>query len=337
MATNDPADATGRGRSTDRDTRSTSTDSDDHRTGSESDSDTRSATESDLADAHVIVENLRYSYPGADAPTLRGLDFRIGAGEVFGFLGPSGAGKSTTQKVVVGLLDGYDGRVEVFGREVADWGGDYYERIGISSESPNQYLKLTGRENLALFSGLYDGETRDPDALLALVGLDDAADQQVGDYSKGMRMRLNVVRALLHDPDLLFLDEPTSGLDPGNARRVKEIVRDHQSRGTSVFLTTHDMTVADDLCDRVAFVVDGEIPVLDAPSALKREYGEPTVTVEYRQDGLVETETFDLAGLGANAAFDRLLADDAVTVERLHSSEATLEDVFIAVTGRELV
>jgi fluoroquinolone transport system ATP-binding protein len=335
MATNDPTDTVSHGRSADRDTRSTSTDSDSRPADTDTD-DSESATESGSR-PHVIVENLRYSYPGADTATLHGLDFRIGAGEVFGFLGPSGAGKSTTQKVVVGLLDGYDGRVEVFGREVADWGGDYYERIGISSESPNQYLKLTGRENLALFAGLYDGEARDSDELLALVGLGDAADRPVGDYSKGMRMRLNVVRALLHDPDLLFLDEPTSGLDPGNARRVKEIVRDHQSRGTSVFLTTHDMTVADDLCDRVAFVVDGEIPVLDAPSELKREYGEPTVTVEYRRDGLVESETFDLTGLGENTAFDRLLADDAVTVERLHSSEATLEDVFIAVTGRELV
>jgi fluoroquinolone transport system ATP-binding protein len=283
----------------------------------------------------VVVENLRYTYPGNDEPTLRGLDFAIGDGEVFGFLGPSGAGKSTAQKVLVGLLEEYDGRASVFGREVSDWGGDYYQRVGVSSEAPNQYLKLTGRENLDLFASLYDGATRDPQELLAMVGLGDAADRRVEAYSKGMRMRLNFVRSILHDPDLLFLDEPTSGLDPANARIVRGIVRDLQATGTAVFLTTHDMTVADELCDRVAFIVDGEIPVLDAPATLKKRHGAPLVEVEYRRDGLLETEQFDLASIGDDAAFARLLAE--TRVERIHSSEATLEDVFIAVTGRELV
>jgi fluoroquinolone transport system ATP-binding protein len=168
-----------------------------------------------------------------------------------------------------------------------------------------------------------------------MVGLDEAADQRVDAYSKGMRMRLNFVRALVHDPDLVFLDEPTTGLDPGNARVVKDIVRELQDRGTSVFLTTHDMTVADELCDAVAFLVDGTIPVLDAPPTLKREHGSSTVRVEYRTDGRLETARFDLDTIGTDAEFRRLL-DDA-RIERLHSSEATLEDVFIDVTGRELV
>jgi fluoroquinolone transport system ATP-binding protein len=283
----------------------------------------------------VVVEDLRFTYPGNDEDTLRGLDFTIAPGEVFGFLGPSGAGKSTAQKVLIGLLEGYDGRASVFGREVADWGGAYYQRIGVSSESPNQYLKLTGRENLELFAALYDGETRDPEELLSMVGLLDAADQRVEAYSKGMRMRLNFVRALIHDPDLLFLDEPTSGLDPTNARNVRDIVRDLQSNGTAVFLTTHDMAVADDLCDEVAFIVDGEIPVADAPAALKKRHGAPLVEVEFRRDGALETAQFDLETIGSDTEFNRLLAE--TQIERIHSSEATLEDVFIAVTGRELV
>lgn len=283
----------------------------------------------------VVVENLRFTYPGNDEPTLRGLGFSIASGEVFGFLGPSGAGKSTAQKVLIGLLEDYEGTATVFGREVADWGGAYYQRIGVSSESPNQYLKLTGRENLKLFAALYDGETRDPEELLEMVGLLEAADQRVEAYSKGMRMRLNFVRALLHDPDLLFLDEPTSGLDPTNARNVRDIIRDLQADGTAVFLTTHDMTVADDLCDEVAFIVDGEIPVADAPSALKKRHGAPLVEVEFRRDGALETAQFDLETIGSDMKFDRLLAE--TRIERIHSSEATLEDVFIAVTGRELV
>ncbi|MFC7138023.1 ATP-binding cassette domain-containing protein [Halobaculum litoreum] len=283
----------------------------------------------------VVVEDLRFTYPGNEDPTLRGLDFTIAPGEVFGFLGPSGAGKSTAQKVLIGLLEDYAGTATVFGREVADWGGAYYQRVGVSSESPNQYLKLTGRENLELFAALYDGETRDPEALLSMVGLLDAADQRVEAYSKGMRMRLNFVRALLHDPDLLFLDEPTSGLDPTNARNVRDIVRDLQDAGTAVFLTTHDMTVADDLCDEVAFIVDGEIPVADAPAELKKRHGAPLVEVEFRRDGALETAQFDLETIGSDESFDRLLAE--TRIERIHSSEATLEDVFIAVTGRELV
>lgn len=282
----------------------------------------------------VAVEDLRYTYPGSDEPALRDVSFEIEPGEVFGFLGPSGAGKSTTQKVLTGLLDGYEGRVALFGREVSNWGGDLYQRVGVSAESPNHYLKLTGRENLALFASLYDGETADPEELLATVGLADAADRRVGEYSKGMKMRLNFVRALVHDPDLLVLDEPTTGLDPSNARLIEGLVRERQRTGTTIFLTTHDMTVADELCDRVAFVVDGRLPVIDAPTDLKRSHGERRVRVEYRENGQIRTASFEMATLAEDEAFAAVLSSGSV--ERIHSEEATLEDVFIAVTGREL-
>lgn len=282
----------------------------------------------------VDVSNLSYTYPGADEPALEQIDFTIERGEIFGFLGPSGAGKSTTQQVLVGLLDSYDGDISVFGEPLSDWGGDYYERIGISYESPNQYRKLTGRENLELFGSLYSGDTRDAAALLELVGLADAADQRVSGYSKGMRMRLNFVRSLLHDPDLVFLDEPTTGLDPTNARNIREIVRGLRDEGKTVFLTTHDMAVADDLCDRVAFIIDGQIPVIDAPETLKKEHGSPQVRVEYERDGTHREEVFDLSTLGEDDQFQSLLSSS--TIERMHSEEATLEDVFIDVTGSEL-
>ncbi|RDI73146.1 ABC transporter ATP-binding protein [Halopelagius longus] len=303
--------------------------------GSEADADDPRAAERGEGSPVVRVEDLRFTYPGAEAETLRGLDFEIRPAEVFGFLGPSGAGKSTTQKVLVGLLDDYEGTVSVFGRDVRSWGGAYYERVGVSSEAPNTYLKLTGRENLALFASLYEGETRDPEELLELVGLTDAADRRVSGYSKGMKMRLNFARSLLHDPDLLFLDEPTTGLDPSNARRIKDIVSDLQAGGTTVFVTTHDMAVADELCDRVAFIVDGDIAVIAPPEDLKRRYGSKRVRAEYvAEDGTTRTTEFD----PENPADGDALADliRSGRYESLHTEEATLEDVFIEVTGRGL-
>ncbi|MFC6824652.1 ABC transporter ATP-binding protein [Halopelagius fulvigenes] len=283
----------------------------------------------------VQVRDLRFTYPGASEETLRGLDFEIRPAEVFGFLGPSGAGKSTTQKVLVGLLDDYEGEVSVFGRDVRSWGGAYYERVGVSSEAPNTYLKLSGRENLALFASLYEGETRDPEELLELVGLTDAADRRVSGYSKGMKMRLNFARSLLHDPDLLFLDEPTTGLDPSNARRIKDVVSDLQAGGTTVFVTTHDMAVADELCDRVAFIVDGDIAVIAPPESLKRRYGSKRVRAEYvAEDGTTRTRAFDPEDPADGDSLADLIREGRY--ESLHTEEATLEDVFIEVTGRGL-
>jgi len=282
----------------------------------------------------IRVRDLQYTYAGANAPTLHGLDFDVEAGEVFGLLGPSGAGKTTIQKVLIGLLDDYVGDVRVFDREVSDWGRDLYHHIGVSAEEPNHYHKLTGRENLELFASLYGGAIRDPLELLDRFGMADAIDRRVGTYSKGMRMRLNFVRALVHDPELLFLDEPTTGIDPGNARVVKTIVEELGRAGTTVLLATHDMTVADQLCDRVAFIVDGRLPVVDAPRTLKLAYGEPIVHVEYRADGTSERCTFSLADLGDDEGFHDLLHSGRV--ETIHTDEATLEDVFIAVTGEAL-
>jgi len=277
---------------------------------------------------------LRYTYPGGDRPVLKGLDFEIADGEVFGFLGPSGAGKSTTQKVLVGLLDYYDGRARVFDREVREWGRELYERVGISAETPNLYRKLTGRENLELFGSLYGGARRDPMELMASVGIEEAADRRVGAYSKGMQMRLNVVRALLHDPELVFLDEPTGGIDPGHAQLVKGVIERLGDEGKTVFLTTHDMTVADQLCDRVAFIVDGRLPVIDTPRHLKLTHGRESVRVEYRADGALRDRRFALDDLSDNEEFQELLRTRQV--ETLHTEEATLEDVFMEVTGEAL-
>jgi len=186
----------------------------------------------------IEVECLTFTYPKATRPTLQEMNFSIERGELFGFLGPSGAGKSTTQKILIGLLKNYTGLVSVLGKNLTGWKSDYYERIGVSFEFPNHFLKLTALENLTYFSRLYSSPTESPHALLEQVGLANDGHMPVSQYSKGMKNRLSVARALLHQPQLLFLDEPTAGLDPVNARRVKELIKAQREAGQTVFLTT---------------------------------------------------------------------------------------------------
>jgi fluoroquinolone transport system ATP-binding protein len=283
----------------------------------------------------IDVKNLTFTYTKTSAPALHGLDFAIERGEIFGFLGPSGAGKSTTQKILIGLLKGYQGHVSVFGRELTEWRQDYYERVGVAFELPNHFRKLSALENLAYFSSLYARTTRPPQELLEMVGLSEDGNMPVAQFSKGMQGRLNLARALLHDPELLFLDEPTSGQDPVNALRIKQLIRAQQQAGKTIFLTTHDMTVAEELCDRVAFIMDGRLELIDSPRALKLRYGQASVRVEYCTDQHTARAEFALAGLADNAAFQNVLR--AGTLQTIHSREATLEDIFIRVTGRRLV
>lgn len=281
----------------------------------------------------IRVADLKYTYPGAPTPTIHGLSFEVAEQEIIGFLGPSGAGKSTTQKILIGLLKGYEGDVEIMGKQVSAWGADYYEHIGVSFELPNHHQRLTALENLQHFGALYSGEMLDPMQALELVDLHEDANKKVSDFSKGMKIRLNVARSLLHKPKLLFLDEPTSGLDPVNAQRVKQVVLDLREQGTTVVITTHDMHVADQLCDRVAFITAGHLRELDAPVVLKARHGRRVVRVEHGDDGEIADE-FEMDGLGQNEAFMALLRDGHI--ERMHTQETTLEQVFIDVTGEEL-
>lgn len=274
----------------------------------------------------IRVENLNYTYPGANTPTLSGLSFDIKDGEVFGLLGPSGAGKSTTQKILMGLLTGFDGTAEVLGAPVGTLGRSFYEKIGVSFELPTLYLRLTAAENLHLFASLYDGPTADVHEILALVDLADEADKRVEAFSKGMKMRLNLCRALLHDPQILFLDEPTTGQDPARARMTRDLILRLKSEGKTIFLTTHNMAEADEVCDRVAFLTGGHIPVLGVPADLKRQYG--------RRELLATTVNgphhFPMEGLGTNEAFMDILKTDQIV--SLHTQEASLDDVFIKAT-----
>jgi fluoroquinolone transport system ATP-binding protein len=207
--------------------------------------------------------------------------------------------------------------------------------MGVGFELPNNFSQLTGLENLQLFSSLYGKTTLEPMKALEMMDLQEAAKQRVKNYSKGMMMRLNFVRSILHDPQLLFLDEPTAGLDPVNARKLKDIVLSLKEQGKTVFLTTHRMEDADELCDRIAFIVEGELKLIDTPRNLKLQHGQKVVEVEHRLDGERVQESFALEALNQDERFRQIL--DSGTLETIHSQEASLEDVFIKTTGRTLV
>ena len=284
----------------------------------------------------ISVKNLQYAYPSAKSDTLHGIDFEIADQEIFGFLGPSGSGKSTTQKILIGLLKNYRGEISALGKDLQDWDNSYYEQIGVSFELPNHYLKLTARENLEHFAGFYSGDKFSTDDVLSWVDLKADADKKVSDFSKGMKIRLNVARSLIHKPKFLFLDEPTSGLDPVNAKRIKDLILRLREDGVTTFVTTHNMNLADELCDRVAFVTNGKISVIDAPETLKAQYGERKVRVdETTKDGDQKSSEFELDGLQTNEQFHETVSN-AHRIERIHSLETTLDNIFIKVTGEEL-
>ena len=304
---------------------------------------TSAASRNDSTESPVSVTDLRFTYPHSPDETLRGLSFSVGPGNVYGFLGPSGAGKSTTQKILYRLVSGYSGCVRVAGREVREWSGALYSRMGIGFETPNLYLKLTGRENLEFALALHesarrrDGEMPAPaanadiDSAAKRMGLDTALDTRVETWSKGMRMRLAFIRAVIHEPQLLFLDEPTSGLDPMWARRMKDWILEIRGTGAAVFLTTHSMELADELCDTVGFLVDGELVTEGSPAELRQRFGRGGVTVHgVDQEGRVSEVDVSYEDLVAKPV------EGLSRITRVVNHEVSLAQVFLEVTGRSL-
>ena len=223
--------------------------------------------------------------------------------------------------------------MRVFGSEVSGKQRNYYERIGVAMEMPNLYGKFTGIENLRFFASLYQRGCEDAKKLMERLELIDDINTRVSGYSKGMKMRLNFIRAVMHRPDMLFLDEPMSGLDPARCRIMKDIIREQRAAGRCIILTTHDMNLAEALCDRVAFIVDGSIRLLDTPINLRLRAGERHVRYTWREDALQSAE-IPLVNLKDDARFIRLVRSDQI--ETLHTLEPSLEELFISVTGRQL-
>ncbi|MDD3213729.1 MAG: ABC transporter ATP-binding protein [Eubacteriales bacterium] len=279
----------------------------------------------------ITVDHVSHDYGGKGKYAVSDVSFRVENGKIFGFLGPSGAGKSTVQNLMTGLLPLQKGEVLYDGQSVRALKTQFFNRIGVSFEQPNVYARLTGYENLKYYAALFTVPTLDPIVLLDRVGLREAAHQKAIEYSKGMRQRLTLARALLNRPEYLFLDEPTGGLDPSTAANVRELIREQRDRGAAVFLTTHNMELADSLCDTVAFLYGGKIAAMDSPEALKRAYGQRQVTVVYREADGERSRSFAMDDRAGLASF--LAQTSPLTI---HSQEATLEEIFLRVTGKEL-
>ncbi len=282
----------------------------------------------------ITVDNLKFRYNTKSPDVVKDISFKINKGEIFGFLGPSGAGKSTAQKILTGQLKNYVGSVKIQSKEIREAERYLYNRIGVAFEFPNLYEKLTAAENLKLFGSFYSVNIKDADTLLRMVNLFDDRDTLVGSFSKGMKMRLNFARSIMNNPVLLFLDEPTSGLDPVNARMVKDIISGLKQRGTTVFLTTHNMHDADTLCDRLALIDNGILVIEGSPADLKLKFGERKLKVTLNHNNSRYDITFELDGIGSDRLFLETLASG--NIEAIHTCEASLEDIFIKVTGHSL-
>lgn len=274
----------------------------------------------------VVVENLAKHYGPIRA--VDGISFSIAPGEIFGLLGHNGAGKTTTIRMLTGRTRPTSGSAAIAGFDVVREIEAIKPIINLVFEDANLYERLTGWDNLALFARLYGAPMSRVRALLEQVGLDGSAKRRVKTYSSGMKQRLIVARALINSPRVLFLDEPTRGLDPSSARELRELIRTLATAGATIFLTTHYMNEADELCDRVAFLKSGKIVALDRPQELKLKYGRRVARVLLDNR---ETREIDLTSPDDAELLSTWMSHGRVMT--LHSQEGTLEDVFINIAG----
>jgi ABC-2 type transport system ATP-binding protein len=274
----------------------------------------------------VEIENLEKHYGVVRA--VDGISFAVHPGEIFGLLGHNGAGKTTTIRVLTGRTKPTSGSAKIAGYDVVDQRDQIKPLINLVFEDQNLYERLTGRDNLEVFADLYDAPRIRVDDLLETVGLTDAAKRRVKTYSTGMKQRLLVARSLINQPAVLFLYEPTCGLDPSSARALRELMQRLSAEGTTIFLTTHYMEEADELCHRVAFLSAGKIVALDTPQELKLRFGKRTAVALLDDRREITVRLDDPDGARQLAGW---MADGRVLT--LHSQEGTLEDVFIGMAG----
>ena len=280
----------------------------------------------------IAVNAIRFSY--GDTPAVNDVSFDVAPGEILGFLGPNGAGKSTTIKMLTGQLSPESGSIQMLGMSMPGQREQIQERLGVCFEEKNLYLSMTGRENLAFFAKLFEVENFQPEPMMERVGLSARLDDRVSEYSKGMRQRLMMARALVNQPDVLLLDEPTDGLDPVSAIAIRDLIQQEANRGAAVLLTTHDMHEADTLSNRVAFINQGSILTVDTPERLKLEHGKRSVRIRTRRRDGVDEQVIPLDQAGSSDRIRDAVSDEDVMT--IHTEEATLEDIFVEYAGRGL-
>ncbi len=281
------------------------------------------------------------------------ISFSVNKGEIFGFLGPNGAGKTTTIRMLTGILNPSSGRIEVFGMDMKKHKIEIRERTGIVPEMANPYIDLSAMRNLRLMGRLYGMKGREIEKrsveLLKLFNLYEKKDTKVRGFSKGMKQRLSLAMAMLPDPELLFLDEPTSGLDVMSARLIKRIIREEQKKGKTIFMNTHNMQDANELCNRVAIINHGKLIAIDTPEKIK-EIGAKSNVIEFSlspfkfEGGIVEGRVEILGDKVKvyTAEVDETIKKIVNYAERenlkivsLNVEKPSLEDVFMALVGEK--
>jgi ABC-2 type transport system ATP-binding protein len=281
----------------------------------------------------INVQNLTYRYGPLTA--VDHINFAVGQGEILGFLGPNGAGKTTTLGMLTGQLRPDAGQALLLGLDITQHTTQIQSQIGVCFETTNLYEGMTAVENLRFFARLFGVRDLDVATLIQRVGLNGRGDDRVESYSKGMKQRLMIARALVNLPRILFLDEPTEGLDPVSAEAIRTLILEEQGRGATIFLTTHDMLEADRLSDRVAFISQGSIVALDTPHNLKQQYGKRVVKAQVAgPEGRMEGREITLDTPETAGALQNLFSQEQVIT--IHSEEASLEDIFIQLTGQRL-
>ena len=272
-----------------------------------------------------IVETNQLSKKYRKRTVVDGLTFKIKSGQTLGLLGPNGAGKTTTIRMLMGLTRPSSGSAAIFGLNLATQIKQIHSRIGVVFEKPNLFENLSGYENLSVFCRLYNQPLSLIKPLLERMDLWDRAAEPVKVYSKGMRQRILILRALVHQPQLLFLDEPCSGLDPVSSRIIRDYLLELKKSGVTILLTSHDMEEVDELCDLIGFVNNGKLMVLEEKNTLKAEYGQSSLKVVYRNGDQLIEETITPSRenlLHLNELYDK------GQVVSVHSMEASLSEIF---------
>lgn len=271
----------------------------------------------------ITVEKITKRFGNKTA--LNQIQFNVDKGEIFGFLGPSGAGKTTLINILTGQLKADEGTTQLLGKDTKDLTPEDLARIGLVGDSSGYYEKLSLEKNLIVYAKIYGLPNSRVDEVLEQVGLLESKKTIAEKLSTGMRQRMFLARALLNRPELLFLDEPTSGLDPMTSKKIHRLLEELKAAGTTIFLTTHDMVEATEMCDRISLLNQGDLVEIGTPRDIIQKYNKEKrvkVTFMHHSEQVM--------------AFEDLKDQDMTQVELIHSMEPTLEDIFIQLTGEKL-
>jgi ABC-2 type transport system ATP-binding protein len=276
----------------------------------------------------INIQEVSHSY--VKEKVLNQIDLSIQEGEIFGLLGPTGAGKTTLINILTGQLKQTQGSVKVFEKETSELVQKDYEAFGMVLDNSGLYKRLSCYDNLKLFTKIYKLPTVTIDRVLTKVGLLDARKTLAGNLSRGMKQRLALARAIIHEPKILFLDEPTSGLDPSTIKEIHKLILELREKGTTIFLTTHNMVEATDLCDYVGLLNNGKIVEYGHPITICQRY-------DYQNNVTIQLNNGDIKTLPNNVKAADTIGDYFRNgmIKTIHSSEPNLETVFIELTGRK--